>query len=300
MALVHKIVQGKSADAMIYEYERLIESGTLHMEKPPHQNTLTEWMNDERLTPILHEFLRITSLPFRAREIAAIIDSSKVSQLRNAHYQSVEYDGDERPGADWMKCHALVGVETMVVMAVAFSGSVNKGTHDINFVKPLMTEALKTFPLQFMLGDKAYLKEDILTWLWDQSIKAVIPVKKRWFRDEKKAYHESVMELVKWFDQDNGRIFHQFYRLRPKIEAFFSLLKRSNQEHCWSRGRRSNTARNAETPCTAWINETLCKFIYMNLRTTHTLEKETGYKIDYSYPERHFCPPSDPLILRAA
>lgn len=51
-------------------------------------------------------------------------------------------------------------------------------------------------------------------------------------------------------------------------------------------------------PCTAWINETLCKLIYMNLRATANLAAETGYKIDYCIPDRRFLEPADPLIKK--
>jgi hypothetical protein len=68
---------------------------------------------------------------------------------------------------------------------------------------------------------------------------------------------------------------------------------------CWAKGRpREND--NPNEPCTAWKNEALCKLIYMNLRTTVTLEEETGYRVDYLIPERRFPAPADPLIKRAA
>ncbi len=71
-----------------------------------------------------------------------------------AHQKEVEYGNhDKRPHADWMKCHALVGVETMVVMAVKFSGTLEKGTHDLNFLKPLIEDAIQTFPLEYLLAD---------------------------------------------------------------------------------------------------------------------------------------------------
>lgn len=300
LALLYKICEGKSADAMQSVYKRLIRDGHLRLEDPPHQNTLTDWMNDERITPVLQEFLRLTSLPFRVREIGAIVDSSKVSQLRTAHARGVDYLGDERPDADWMKCHALVGVETMAVMAVRFSGSRGTTTHDINFVQELVEEALHAFDLQYLLADKAYLSGPMLQWLWEKHLRAAIPLKKGWFREEGREYHEAVAALVKWYDSDNNRAFHEVYRLRPKIEALFSILKRTAGESCWSRGRHPNAAKNADAPCQAWINETLCKFIYLNLRHTVLLELETGYKIDYVNPSRHFPVPDQPLLLPRA
>jgi hypothetical protein len=301
MALVAKFSYGESTLGMGLDYARMIEEGTLLLKRPPAEDTISDWVNDERITPILYHCLTLTSQPFREREIAAIIDSSKFSQLMTAHAKEVFYGPkDDRPGARWMKCHAMVGVETMVVMSAAFSSSSGtEDTHDIKFLLSLLAEAQKTFSLEALLGDKAYLSEEILQALWEQSIKAVIPLKKRWYRDENKTYHEATANHVRWFDQNNNRDFQDIYRLRVKVESLFSLMKRMATGFCQSKGRPREVD-NPFVPCTAWINETLCKLIYMNLRTTVLLEQETGYKIDYCIPERRFPVPADPLIKKLA
>ncbi len=302
LALVAKIAHGKSADEMVSQYERMIEEGTLSRKRPPSQGTLSDWFNDERLTPILHEFLRVTSLPFIEREIGAMVDSTKVSQLMTAHYKRVRYGDDTRDEADWMKCHAIVGVETLVVMGVEFSGSHNDDdetskTHDINFLRTLVEKALRSFPLEYLLADKGYLSGPVLDWLWEGvQMKAAIPVKKRWFRDESKEYSVAIRNLVEWFDRNNNRDFHETYRCRSKIETLFSLLKRLARGYCWSRGRKREQELNSTKPSTAWINEVLCKLIYLNLRTTVSLEEETGVKIDYCIPFRRFPKPTEPLL----
>lgn len=287
-ALLLKICEGKSADAMVARYQQLIDDGIFPLRRAPHQNTLTLWMNDASLTPILQEWLAKTAWPFRAREIAGIVDSTKISQLPTAHARLVDYGPkDKRPTARWMKAHVLAGVETLVIMSVGFS----KGeSNDITYVLGLVNDALKTFSIRFLLGDKAYLSENVLGALWQRSIKAVIPVKSRWDVETKKTYYEPCMELVKWYDE-RPRLFDGCYRLRSKIEGLFSVLKRVADGYCWSRGR----PREGDLS-TAWQNETLCKFIYMNLRTTVLLQEETGVEIDYRVPSRFFPPPDEPLI----
>ena len=64
------------------------------------------------------------------------------------------------------------------------------------------------------------------------------------------------------------------------------MLKRAADGYCWSRGRPHKDAggrriENGETPCTAWINEALCKVIYVNLRRTTEFEISTGYTVNY-------------------
>lgn len=138
--------------------------------------------------------------------------------MRTAHSRWIEYGDDTRDGADWMKAHALVGAETMVVMGVEFTGSRGKGTHDSHFILPLVRAALETFPLVYVLGDKAYLAEAVLGELWKPGIKAVIPVKKSWDHLTKSLYYEACEHLAQWCDQRQAE-FHELHRLRVKVEV---------------------------------------------------------------------------------
>lgn len=108
-------------------------------------------------------------------------------------------------------------------------------------------------------------------------------------------YNLPLMHLLDWFGRNNNRDFHEVYRLRSKVECLFSVLKSCADGYCWSRGRKRET-KNANEPCTAWMNELLCKFIYTNLRTTVRLEEETGVRIDYLVPSRAFPEPDEPLL----
>jgi hypothetical protein len=295
-AILLKVCEGRSSDAMVSRYAQLIEERRLDLRRPPHQNTLSEWINDESLTPVLHAMLRITTKPFRHREVACIVDSSKVSQSRLAHSRLVFYGpGDSRPEADWVKAHTLIGVETMAIMAVRFSATLGEGSHDINFVEDLVGDALRTFDLKFFLGDKGYLSHTVLGFLWQHGLRAAIPLKKRWDASAKSEHYAAAKELVEWYDHRRQE-FDELYRLRPKIEGLFSLLKRLTGSHCWSRGRMRKEP-NAIQPCIAWQNELLAKMIYLNLRATCSLETETDVRINYMVPERSFPPPSQPLLI---
>jgi hypothetical protein len=287
--LVVKIAYGKSNDAMQSVFTQLIADGILDLKKAPHQNTLSRWMNDPALTPFLEKILEKTAKPFRLMECAAIVDSSKMSQMRSAHSRWVEYGDDERENADWMKLHALVGVETLVCMSVDFSGT-NSGdgkypVHDVNFILPLVEKTRGIFNLRFIFADKAYLSERVVGELREMGMQAVIPVKKRVDGKKMKVHFEAFQHLVEWFDKRQPD-FHEKYRVRSKVESFFSFLKSVTSGFCWSRGRPRKDADgtiidNSLVPCTAWKNETLCKVNYVNLRITVNYELSTGYHMSY-------------------
>ena len=111
----------------------------------------------------------------------------------------------------------------------------------------------------------------------------------------KREYQDAATHLAEWYD-GRQRDFHEVYRLRPKIESLFSALKRVTSSYCWSRGRHRAGIKNADEPCVAWINETLCKLVYMNLRTRVVHEVMTATAIDYAIPERCFPELSRPVL----
>jgi len=126
-------------------------------------------------------------------------------------------------------------------------------------------------------------------------MRAYIPVKRAVLKRERLEVFDPVVEDIIMLDE-HPKAFHEIYRLRTKIEGFFSVLKRIASDYCWSHGRpREGT--NDRGPSTAWINETLCKFIYLNLRTIVTLQEETGYEIDHTVADRFFPPPIEPLVM---
>lgn len=186
------------------------------------------------------------------------------------------------------------------VIVARFSGSRGKGTHDVNFLLKLLLKALALgFDLKYLLVDKAYPSENVIAELWRRGIRAVIPVKKRW-ATTKQVFYEACKGLVQWFDRNENRDFHEVYRLRPKIESLFSLLKRMADGFCWSRGRRDKKS-NSDEPCVAWMNEMLCKLIYTNLRITVDQEMDTGYKVNYLVRDNVLPPiPDKDRLLTAA
>jgi hypothetical protein len=272
--LLLKIAEGRSADAMVSCYQQLINDGMIPLLRPPHQNTLSEWINDPTLTPVLQRMLTVSAHPFRVREVAAVVDSSKVSQLRTAHARLVDYGTDERPTADWFKAHAIVGVETLVVMALEFSAKMCMTliTSFLSLTKHAIRSTFGFFSQTRLIYPRTFSES------FGSVIRCLcLEVPFRFDGDNRSDMHyQAAKQLVEWYDQ-LPRLFDEVYRLRPKIEGLFSLLKRVADGYCWSRGR----PRTDVPVSTAWQNELLCKFIYLNLRTTVQLEEQTGVDVGY-------------------
>ena len=290
--LILKVSNGLSSDAMHERYRTYIDRKVLALREPPHPNTVSMWMNDADLEPVLHRLFCESSRIFRAQETVGIVDSTKLSDAETATYRGKEYRGDDRPDARWMKCHVLAGLETNAVLAYEFSTDVR---HDSLYYESLVTAAMKTFPLEYVLADRAYLSEQILGWSMEQfGIKAVIPIKKRWSADTKSRYYDVCAEAIDWYD-NRRKTFDEIYRFRGKVEAVFSVIKRMFCGYVWSKGRKNNGADEALSQ--AWRNETICKLIAYNLRCAVIQEIGTGVKADFLIHDRFF--PSIPIEARA-
>jgi hypothetical protein len=154
----------------------------------------------------------------------------------------------------------------------------------VNFVIRLVDKALKTFRFDFLLGDKAYLSENVFGWLWRRSIKAVIPVKMRWDPNTKLTYHEAARNLLSGSTSVSATFTRNIASARRLRRSF--QRSRVTNGFVWSRGRKCADVANGELPCTAWVNETLRKLLYMNIRTTVSYQELTGCSIDYTIPAR--------------
>lgn len=265
-----KVSAGKSADAMKREFKGYHNDGVYRLSESPHQNSLTNWMNDENLEPVLHRMFLETVALFRAMETVGIMDSTKFSNAETIRSRGVEYQGDDRPCARWVKCHVVCGLESSAILAYEFS---SPHVHDSLYYKTLVNQMMGTFSLRYMLADKAYLSEEILGWSHERGIKAVIPIKREWRKATKKKHYDVCVEQIDWFDNQR-KSFDEIYRFRVKVEAAFSVMKRMFDGYCWSRGR----AKKGKELSQAWRNETLCKLIAYNLQRVVQQEEDTSYK----------------------
>lgn len=69
--------------------------------------------------------------------------------------------------------------------------------------------------VQFALGDKAYLSDKNIQAAEDLGIRAIIPIKRKWNRDNKSKAAQELYDLCA-----NGiEVFEEIYRYRGKIEG---------------------------------------------------------------------------------
>src|SRR5207249_915528 len=154
-------------------------------------------------------------------------------------------------GHDWVKAHAICGVQTNVVCAVEIAG---QDANDCPMFKPLVESAAAAgFTLKEVTADKAYLSHDNLALIAGLGGTAFVPFKSNSQAGEAGTLWEQMFHYYQFRREDFLKHYHQ----RSNAESTFSMVKAKFRDHVRSK-----------TP-TAMVNEVLCKFLAHNIVVVH-------------------------------
>ncbi len=118
-----------------------------------HFNSVSSYMADPKLTPVLQHLIRVSALPLRAVETDFAVDSTGFSTSRFVRWYSKKW-GKETDNREWVKLHAMTGVTTNVVTAAEVTGWT---AADTNYFRPLLAATAEQFDVAEVSADKAYL-----------------------------------------------------------------------------------------------------------------------------------------------
>src|SRR5258708_7738604 len=93
--------------------------GKGYISKVPHFNSISNYLENEVLTPYLKMLIEESSLPLQAIESAFAVDSSGFSTCRFVQWvQAKHHDPKLLTAREWVKIHLMCGVKTNIVTAV--------------------------------------------------------------------------------------------------------------------------------------------------------------------------------------
>jgi transposase len=215
-----------------------------YMTFPMAANKLCCFLESEELTPILHRLIVQSSLPLRAVETVFAPDSTGFSTSRFVRWYDEKY-GSERSGREWVKAHAICGVKTNIVTAVAIYG---KDAADMPILPELVKKTRENFTIKEVSADKGYLSADNVDTIAAVGGEAFIAPK-----SNTTGAVGGLFERMFHYFQFRREEFLQHYHQRSNIESTFSMVKAKFRDNV-----RSKTD-------TAMKNEVLCKFLCHNL-----------------------------------
>jgi transposase len=212
--------------------------------RAPHYTSVSRYLEDPALTPLLHAMIAQSSLPLRSVDSDFAVDSSGFSTSRFVRWFDHKYG---RPTAeyDWMKCHLMTGVKTNIVTAVAIG---ERHDADSPHFAPLVNQTARRFAIGEVSADAAYLSYDNMEVVAGHGGTPFILFKSNTTKAEGGIF---------------GKMFHLYNYRRDEFLAHYH--KRSNVETTFSmvKGKFGDSLRSRAD--TAMVNEALCKILCHNV-----------------------------------
>jgi len=221
-----------------------------YVNRVPHYNSISNYMNKIELTNILIRLITKSSLPLVSIEDKFAVDSSGFSTsvydqwFSEKYCQRTRYHKKRKP---WVKCHIMCGVKTNIITSVKVETA---NRHDSKRFVELLNKTSSNFDISEVSADKAYISSSIFEAVDKIGAKAFIPFKKNNVMNEKSP--RLWKEMFLWFKM-NEEDFMKHYHLRSNVESTFYMLK--------SKFGASVKSKNV----IGQINEILCKILCHNI-----------------------------------
>jgi len=217
-----------------------------HIRKAPHYNSVFNYLEDRKLTPILNDLIVKSSLPLSSVEVDFAVDSSGFTTSCYKQWSQYRIHGDHNYH-DWVKAHLMCGVKTHIVAAVRLTeGKANDSPEFIH----LVNKTAKNFCIQEVSADKAYSSRENLKCVDNMGAVPYIPFKK--IATGKPSGYPIWRKMHNYFLLNSDE-FYQHYHKRSNVESTFYMIKSK-----FGSSLKSKTK-------TAQYNEVLCKILCHNI-----------------------------------
>lgn len=240
-----KIYSGLSGRRLTSELEMARQQG--YLLKTPHFNTVLGSLNNEELTPVLQELVKLSSLPLKDLEEYFAIDSTGFSTSMFSRWFDYRY-GKNRDIRVWIKAHAMVGTLTNAITSIEVTDGIKADSP--HFIPLLNKTCENGFHVREVSADKGYVAKSNLLAAHELGITAFIPFKKN---SRGRSKGTSIWGKMYAYFQLHREEFLEHYHKRSNAETTFSMIKRK-----FGNNVRSKTFLGQK-------NEILCKVICHNL-----------------------------------
>lgn len=231
-----------------------------HIVVAPSFTSVFRVLEDPNTTKTLKELIIRSSLPLRPLESKFAADSTGFSTNKFARWFDAKY-GVERRKAQWIKCHAMVGVRTNVVVACEINDH-----HDSTQLPQLLATTATNFRMDEVSADKGYLSFENMEEVAGYGEVPFVAFKVNSRGDRGPSVWQKMHAMFTLRREDWLRKYH----LRSNVESTFSAIKRK-----FGDAVRSKT----DVACK---NEVLAKIVAHNIVTCIHESNEFGIDLAFT------------------
>jgi transposase len=242
-ACAYKVYSGFSSRRFTSDMREAATDGLVNT--TPHFNSVSNYLAEPMLTPILQSLVTISSLPLKAVETNFAVDSSGFSTSRFIRWFNKKY-GRELDNREWVKVHLMCGVSTHVVTSVEISGW---EANDTTYFEPLVQQTANYFTLNEVSADKAYLSHKNMNLVSQFGAAPYIPFKTNTVAPTGDSIWARMYHLYMF----NRQTFLEHYHQRSNVESVFSMVKAKFGDSVRSKSDEGQ------------VNEVLCKVLCHNI-----------------------------------
>jgi transposase len=218
--------------------------GRGYIAKVPHFNSISNYLENATLTPVLRNLITQSSLPLQSVETDFAVDSSGFTTSRFTRWFDLKY-GTVKQKQDWVKCHLMCGVKTNDVTAVEIH---DQHASDVKLLPALVNTTAQNFQVAEVSADKAYGSRKNTDAIANVGATPFIA-----FKSDAIGSGDGTWSKMFHYFQFRRTEFMAHYHKRSNVESTFSMMKRK-----FGDSLRSKTD-------VAMVNETLCKVLCHNL-----------------------------------
>src|SRR5580704_2459434 len=216
-----------------------------YVSKVPHFNSISNYLENPELTPMLQSLIAKSSLPLKSVETDFAVDSSGFTTCHFTRWFDHKY-GVVKQQHDWVKCHIMCGVKTNIITAIEIHG---RNTGDSPLLPALVNATAQNFQISEVCADKGYSSRTNLEAIESIGAKPFVAFK----ANTRSNYWGGIWDKTFHYFQFKREEFLQHYHKRSNVESTFSMMKRKFRD-----GLRSKTD-------VSMVNEVLCKVLCHNL-----------------------------------
>ncbi len=204
----------------------------------PKRSTLLKYLQDKKITKLLHKLYKTIAEPLSQVEIYFAADATGISnKYGNVRWMNIRHTKEEaKHHREYSKLHIISGCKTNVIC----SAKITEGSaHESPFFKPLLDDTAKIFNVKEVSADAGYLSKDNVKAIAKIGAEPYIMGKKN-VSYARKNYSPWNLMLRLW--KTEQMFFSEHYHRRSNVEGTFSMVKRKFGDFC--RCKKPNSQEN--------------------------------------------------------
>ena len=187
----------------------------------PSSGSLTKYIDDPDLTPILKQLVQESARPLAAVETKLAVDATGFSTRVYDRWFEHKWGKSIRQ-AKWIKAHIMCGTLTNIITAVEVTSG---NRNDTKFLPRLLRASTENFDVKELSADKGYLSKKNFNTAAALGVDLYMPFKVDSRERNPKRRRSIAWEKAFRYYHDHREEFLQHYHLRSNAESTMQMLK---------------------------------------------------------------------------